>query len=561
MNDMNSTTLVHAFLHWERTQPDAVYLTQPCLDGAAVDYTWKAVGDQSRRMAVYLRSLALPPKSHIAILGKNSAHWVMADLAIWMAGHVSVPLYPSISADSASYIFEHCSARLLFVGRLDGGPQRWEEIREAAPAQLLTVALPMSGHDGMPQWDDLIASTQALQVVSLPEPRELATIMYTSGSTGRPKGVMHSFGNMMTYALGAGSFSSFSTGDRLLSYLPLAHAAERCFVESNSLCHGCRVYFNDSLESFARDLQRARPTLFISMPRLWTRFYLGACAKLPLWKQRLLFALPIVSRVVRKRILALLGLDAVRIAFTGSAPLPVEIVRWYRKLGLELLDVYGMTENLSYSHYSRPGQVRLGYSGQALPGVQCRIADNGEILIKTPTQMLGYYQEPELTQQSVTADGFFMTGDRGELDEIGRLKITGRVKELFKTGKGKYVAPVPIENKLSHPALEAVCVTGPGHPQPFVLVTLNPDAKRELQDHHARESLLSEFQALLNSVNATLEDHERLSCMVVIHDSWSIDNGFLTPTLKIRRSVIEDCYLKRAQGWARLGQTVVLEAR
>jgi long-subunit acyl-CoA synthetase (AMP-forming) len=559
MKEVNSTTLVHRFLHWEQTQPDAVYFTQPHPDGTVVDYDWKDVGDQARRMAAYLRSLALPPKSHIAILGKNSAHWIMADLAIWLAGHVSVPLYPTISPDSAGYVFEHCHTRLLFAGRIDGASQRWAELRKQAPTDLPIIALPMSRIEDVPQWDAVIAGEQPLQDVSLPEPDELATIMYTSGSTGTPKGVMHSFGNMMTYALGSGRFCTFVPGDRLLSYLPLAHGAERCFVESNSLCHGCRVYFSESLDTFARDLQRARPTLFISMPRLWTKFYIGACAKLPPWKQKCLLALPVVSGVIRKKILALLGLDAVRIAFTGSAPLPAEITRWYRKLGLELLDVYGMTENFSYSHYSRPGQVRLGYSGQALPGVQCRIADNGEILIKTPTQMLGYYRDPELTAQSMSADGFFMTGDRGEMDEIGRLKITGRVKELFKTSKGKYVAPVPIENRFTHPKIEAVCVTGPAHPQPFVLVMLSSDAKRELQDRHARESLTSELQALLDSVNAALEDHEKLSYMVVVAHSWSIDNGFLTPTLKIKRGMIEDRYLAKARSWAKLGQTIILE--
>lgn len=560
MKEMNSITLVHRFLHWEQSQPDAIYFTQPYPDGRVVDYRWKEVGDQARRMAAYLRALELPPKSHIAILGKNSAHWIMADLAIWLAGHVSVPLYPTISPDSAAYIFEHCNTRLLFAGRIDGAQQRWNEIRAGAPAQLQIVALPMSQITDVPQWDEITASTKPLQEVSLPEAGELATIMYTSGSTGKPKGVMHSFGNMITYAFGSGDFCSFSNSDRLLSYLPLAHGAERCFVESNSLCHGCRVYFSDSLATFGQDLRRARPTLFISMPRLWTRFYIGACEKLAPWKQKLLFALPLVSGNVRKKILTLLGLDAVRIAFTGSAPLPIEIIRWYRELGLELLDVYGMTENLAYSHYSRPGQVRLGYSGQALPGVQCRIGESGEILLKTPTQMLGYYREPELTAQSMTDDGFFMTGDRGEIDEIGRLKITGRVKELFKTSKGKYVAPVPIENRLTHPKLEAVCVTGPALPQPFVLAMLSPDARKELQHPQAGASLKLELQSLLDDVNAALEDHEKLSYMVVVADSWSIDNGFLTPTLKIRRSVIEDRYLVKAQKWSRLGQTIIVEA-
>ena len=559
MTQDSSITLLHRFLHWEQAQPDAIYLTQPLSDGGVVEYTWRHVGVEARRMAAYLRSLGLAPKSHIAILGKNNAHWIIADLAIWMAGHVSVPLYPTMSPETARFVVTHCKAQLLFVGGIDGGAKRWYEMHDALPKQLPKVALPMSAAHDIPHWDTVLFGVVPLAAVSLPSPQDLATIIYTSGSTGTPKGVMHSFGAMLTYATAMGRFCGFSTQDRLLSYLPLAHAAERCFVESNSLCHGCRVYFSDTLETFARDLRRARPTLFISMPRLWTRFYTGVCARLAPWKQKLLFAVPFVSRVLKKRILASLGLDAVRIAFTGSAPLPSSIVAWYRGLGLELLDVYGMTENFAYSHYSRPGQVRLGYCGQALPNVDCRIGEDGEILLKTPTQMMGYYGQPELSAQCMTEDGFFRTGDRGEVDEIGRLKITGRVKELFKTSKGKYVAPAPIENRLAHPKLEAVCVTGPGEPQPFVLAMLSAAARADLRDAQTRAALLADLETLLDGVNAGSEPHEKLSYMVLVEDIWSVDNGFLTPTLKIRRNVIEDRYLARASSWSVLGKTLIVD--
>ncbi|KXU82913.1 AMP-binding acetyl-CoA synthetase [Paraburkholderia monticola] len=557
MSGTNSGSLVHRFLHWERVQPDAPWLTEPMSDGRVIDYSWAEVGNQARRMATYLRSLQLPPHSAISIVGKNSAHWIIADLAIWLAGHVSVPLYPTMSADTAQYIFGHCDVRLVFVGKLDG----WNEIRKVVPPHTLTIGLPMSPVPEALQWDDIVANAAPLQDVHLPAPEALATIIYTSGSTGRPKGVMHSFASIFAYATQAGEFCGFTPADRVLSYLPLAHTAERSFVESNSLCHGFRVFFNDSLATFAQDLQRARPTVFISMPRLWTRFYQGVCAKLPENQQALLHTAAPEADAIKQQILKMLGLDATRLAFTGSAPLPEEIINWYRMLGLELLDVYGMTENFSYSHYSRPGLVRLGYSGQAMPGVECRIAGNGEILLKAPTMMLGYYKQPELTAQSMTEDGFFKTGDCGELDEIGRLRITGRVKEIFKTSKGKYVAPTPIENKLSHPKVEATCVTGPGLVQPFALLMMSAAARDELRDATAHEALRAELQNVLDSVNATLEDHEKLACVVVVKDAWTADNGFLTPTMKIRRSVIEDHYLPMARMWIGLGQPVILEAQ
>ncbi|MNM89986.1 Long-chain-fatty-acid--CoA ligase FadD15 [compost metagenome] len=238
----------------------------------------------------------------------------------------------------------------------------------------------------------------------------------------------------------------------------------------------------------------------------------------------------------------------------------MEIVGWYRDLGLELLDVYGMTEDFCYSHYSRPGQVRLGYVGQPLPGVQSRIANNGEIQVKSPAQMMGYFRQPELTAESMTGDGYFKTGDRGEFDEAGRLKITGRVKELFKTSKGKYVSPAPIENRLVHPKVEAVCVTGPGQPQPFALMMLSPAGREQLREPRSRDLLVAELDSLLDSVNASLENHEKLKYAVIVHDLWSVENGFLTATMKIRREVIEDRYLKKAQEWSAMGRTVIVDA-
>ncbi|MEP9328236.1 AMP-binding protein [Paraburkholderia phymatum] len=296
------------------------------------------------------------------------------------------------------------------------------------------------------------------------------------------------------------------------------------------------------------------------MPRLWTKFYQGASAKLGEAEQAVLASRTQEGDMLKKKTLAMLGLDATRIAFTGSAPLPAHITDWYRTLGLELLDVYGMTENFSYSHYSRPGLVRLGYSGQAMPGVECRIAEDGEIQVKGPTMMNGYYRQPELTAESLTEDGFFKTGDRGEIDEIGRLKITGRVKEIFKTSKGKYVVPVPIENKLGHPKVEAVCVTGPGLPQPFALLMLSAAARDEMRSDAAREVLGKELAALRETVNAALEKHEKLAFLVVVKDAWTTDNGFLTPTLKIRRGAIDERYLPAARTWLDVDQTVVFEA-
>ena len=547
-------SLLDCLQHWERTAPDRVYLTQPHADGSTIDYSWSEVAGQARRMAAHLLALRLPPRSQIALLGKNSAHWIMADLAIWMAGHVSVPLYPTLNADTARYILEHSEARLLFVGKMD---ELWPQVVPGVPASLPRIALPLSpAGDDSPRWDAIVARTTPLQAIPVRDPAELATIIYTSGSTGLPKGVMISFGAMMETVRRGAQMFGISPADRMLSYLPLAHAAERALVESPSLYHGYRVYFAWSLASFVRDLRRARPTIFFSVPRLWTKFYQGVCETLPPSKQKLLFRLPLISRMVKRKILAQLGLEHVRFALTGSAPLAPSLLQWYRRLGLELLEGYAMSENFSYSHTSLPGETRIGYVGRTNPGVEQRIGEGGEVLVKSPSTMLGYFKNPQLSADVMTADGFLRTGDMGELDGQGRLRITGRVKDLFKTSKGKYVAPVPIENRLGeHPRIEAVCVAGNGQPQPFALLMLSAESQAQRQD----ASLAAELQALLHQVNNVLEEHEKLDYLVVVKDPWTMDNGFFTPTMKIRRNMLESRYLSLADHWRESGQEVVWE--
>ncbi|MGH8461263.1 MAG: AMP-binding protein [Stenotrophobium sp.] len=558
-NDMKDWTPLSGFYAWERMQPDAIYLTQPDGDNLT-DYTWAQVGSQVRHMAAHLKSLDLPAGSRIALLSKNCAHWIMADLAIWMAGHVSVPIYPSLNAETVRYILDHSEAQLMFLGRLD----EWAEMRAGVAERLPIITLPdapaLGTRENVLPWQDLIAVTRPLLEKTRRSADELATLVYTSGTTGLPKGVMLSFG---AFAAGSSILEQvmpFGPQDRLLSYLPLAHVFERLAVETSSLRYGCRVYFNDTLATFAADIRRARPTLFHSVPRLWVKFQLGVLQKIPQAQLDALLANPATAEATRKQVLSQLGLQDVRAAVTGSAPLPPTVLQWFRNLGLELLEGYGMSEDFSYSHLSLPGRTRLGTVGHALRGVARRIADNGEIQIKSPARMLGYYKEPEKTAEAFTEDGYFKTGDMGEIDEDGRLKITGRVKELFKTSKGKYVAPAPIENKLNnHPQVEVVCVTGCGQPQPIGLVMLNAGAQQALAAGADRALLESELQTLMCKVNSTLDPHEQLAFVVVVKEQWTITNGFLTPTMKIKRNVIEKRYESSIETWCTTKRTVIWE--
>ena len=323
----------------------------------------------------------------------------------------------------------------------------------------------------------------------------------------------------------------------MLSYLPLAHSFERTWVEAASLVDGrLHLFFAESLDTFLQDLQRTQPTLFLSVPRLWLKFQQGVFAKMPPDKLDRLLGIPILGKIVAKKMRKGLGLDQVKLAGSGSAPIPPELIAWYRRIGLPLYEGYGMTEDSSYSHVSTEEHNAPGYVGVPLAGVQVKLSPEGEVLIKSPGQCIGYYKQPELTAESFTPDGFFRTGDLGERTPDGLLKLTGRAKELFKTAKGKYVAPAPIENRINaHPMVELSLVSGVGQPAAYAMVILAEHLRPRMHEAELREQVEKELHALLEAINAAVADHEQLHMIVVAREPWSIENGFLTPTMKVRR--------------------------
>ncbi|MEO7109387.1 MAG: AMP-binding protein [Polyangiaceae bacterium] len=540
------TPLDFIYAH-EKKHPDSVWLTQPMGDGTVRDFTWKQALDESRKMAAHLVSLDLPKSSQIALFAKNNAWWILADIAIWMAGHVTVPLYPTLAVDTIKQILEHSESRLIFIGKLDG----FENMEPGIPSSLPRVAMPLApaNVDRAEKWVDIVAKTKPIDGNPQRDPDDLATIIYTSGSTGMAKGVMHSFKTMAAVDV-VNHLVKVDETDRMLSYLPLAHAMERAVVEVISMNTGARIYFAESLDTFVNDLKRARPTVFISVPRLWNRFQQGVFTKMPPEKLSRLLKIPIVRGFVRRKILKGLGLDSVRYAISGSAPISADLLNWYRSLGLELLEGYGMSENFCISHGTRPGQVRVGYVGPPQEGCEQKIADDGEILVKSPATMLGYFKEKAMTDAAIDKEGFLHTGDRGELDELGRLKITGRVKEIFKTSKGKYVAPSPIENELMlHNDVEQALVAGESMPQPFGMVVLSDAARNKAKEAPFRDELSRTLNAHLEKTNARLSAHEQLEKIVVVREAWTIENGALTPTMKVKRTTIEKRYADKVPGW------------
>lgn len=534
----------------EAGHPDKVFLTQPVGAGQVLDYTWAQVLDQARRMAAHLRSRGFEPGARIAILSKNCAHFFIAELAIWMAGGTTVAIFATENAQTVRYVLEHSEASLLFVGKLD----TWGQQASGVPADLPCIAFPLAPHTGFETWDAIVQRTDPLSGRPQRHAEELAMLIYTSGSTGQPKGVMISFGSITRAAEGIAKDVSARVGpdeSRMLSYLPLAHSYERSWVEAASLVNGrTHVFFAESLDTFLQDLQRARPTLFISVPRLWLKFQQGVFAKMAPKKLDRLLSIPILGRIVARKVLRGLGLDQVVGAGSGSAPIPVELIVWYRRLGLNLFEGYAMTEDNSYSHTSNQQSNAPGYVGLPLPGVQVRLSPEGEILIKSPGQCSGYYKQPALTAASFTEDGFFRTGDLGEQRADGLLRITGRAKELFKTAKGKYVAPAPIENLLNaHPLIELSLVSGVGQPSAYAMVVLTEAIRPQLGDPQVRAHVESELGQLLNEVNQKLPDYEHLRMIVVVAEPWSIENGYLTPTMKIRRGRIEAAVAVQVEAW------------
>ena len=535
----------------EAAQPARIYLTQPVGGGKVIDYSWAQVLEQSRRMAAHLQSLGLGRGDQIAILSKNCAHFFMAELAIWMAGGTTVAIYPTELADTVRYVLEHSEAKLLFVGKLD----TWEQQAPGVPEALPRIAFPLAPPTSYDKWDDIVARHEPLPAKPARGPKDLAMIAYTSGSTGQPKGVMHDFEGVTRATEGIVARMQETLGDlpehRLLSYLPLAHVFERAFVECATLVSGdTQVFFAESLDTFLADLQRARPTGFISVPRLWLRFQQGVFAKMPPKKLDRLLGIPILRGIVARKILAGLGLDHVVVAGSGSAPLPPELLTWYRKLGLNLMEGYAMSEDFAYSHTSTKDKNLPGYVGVAYPEVQVRISPEGEVLIKSPGRLVGYFKRPDLDAECFTDDGFFRTGDMGELRADGLLKITGRVKELFKTGKGKYVAPAPIENRLNaHPMVESAIVSGVGQQAAYGMVVLAEALRPRLQDAAVRADVEQSMAVLLKDVNAQLVGHEKLHMLVVAAAPWTIENGCLTPTMKIKRSRIEGAAADRVDAW------------
>ena len=534
---MNYPSPLEIFYKWEKEKANDVFLSQP-INGVWHNWTWKEVGLEVRKMAAYIQSLGFDDKSKIGIISKNCAHWVMSDLAIMLSGNVSVPLYPNLNKESLNQILLHSETKFLFIGKLD----KFELIKDGVPNTIECVTFPFYSED-YPIWDEVIKDVDPIKDDIIIPIKDLASIIYTSGTTGDAKGVMHSFFNFSFATVNASKSLGISSKEVFFSYLPLSHVAERLLIEFCCLYNGGKICFAESLETFADNLSSVSPTVFLGVPRIWTKFQQAILLKIPQKKLDFLLNIPFISTLIKRKIKNNLGLSRSKNTFTGAAPTPTSTLEWFARLGINIQEAYAMTENTCYSHATLKENIKIGYIGPALPFCEVRLSDRNEILIKHDALMLGYYKDAKQTNEMIK-DGWLYTGDEGLIDN-GFIKITGRVKDLFKTSKGKYIAPSPIEMKLSeNKNIEQVCVVGSTLTQPIAIIVAS-EIGRKLNS----KDLYNSLKLTLDSVNNTLENHEILHNLIVVKDIWTIENQLLTPSMKIKRNSIEKKYSDNYQKW------------
>ncbi len=538
-----NVTPMEMFARRVEKTPNKVYLRQPT-NGEYVEDTWAEVYDKTLRLAQGLIALGLKKGDRVAILGNNCADWFVADYALVAAGLIPTPIYATAGEKVISYVLEHSEAKAIVIGDI----AKPEVAQKSIPESVITISMTRSDVQCQQSMNDLIANNEPLadDQINQPALEDVFSIVYTSGSTGNPKGVVITYENICYSA--AISVHALGTGDdeRYLSYLPLAHVTERGLIEYNSLYCGATVTFNESLDTFIRDLRNAQTTSFISVPRLWVKFQSQVLADIPQAKLSMLLRIPIISGIVKKKIKAQLGFDNTKSYGSGSAPISPSILKWYGKLGIDIAEGWGMSETMGLATSQHPFKVsKIGTIGKAVEGFDIKISDMGEVLIKGPAVFTEYYKNPEVTAESFTEDGYFRTGDKADMDADGYLTITGRVKDIFKSGKGKYVAPVPIESKLaSNVLIEQMCVMGSGLPTAMLVAVLS----KEVADGMSKEEIEQSLIATVTEVNGQIEKHEVVGGIRIVDEPWTIENGLLTPTMKVKRAELEEMFLPLLEG-------------
>ncbi|EJA3102750.1 AMP-binding protein [Vibrio vulnificus] len=530
-------------LKWAKERPHEVYLKQ-IINRQFVEFTYSEVADKALRLVTALKALGAEPGDRIALISKNCAEWFICDLAMMLGDYVSVPIFPTAGADTIEYCITHSESKILIAGKLDDAAATQKVIDDLVDVK--SIALP---YDSAPhcqyQFTTLILQSEPSTDRPQHDDDKLMSLVYTSGTSGLPKGAMLTYGAFSWSVQQLINHIGIQPNDRLFSYLPLAHITERVYIFGSSIMGGVPTAFPESLDTFIEDVKMQRPTLFISVPRLWTLFQQRIQDKLPQKRLNFLLKIPFVSGLIKKKLADGLGLDQARVLGCGSAPVSPALLAWYHSVGLNITEAWGMTESFAYSTLNYPFRAdKIGSVGNAGPGIELKIAADDEIMVRGKGLFSGYYKNDIATQEAFDKEGWLHTGDIGRLDAEGYLTIQGRKKDTFKTAKGKFVSPVPIENKLfEYSRVEMMCLIGLGLPAPILLVVPHnfPNFDRDRYERTTKR--------VIAKMNADLESHEQIKGVLMIKDPWSIDNGILTPTLKIKRHILEQKYHEVGQNW------------
>ncbi len=540
---MKSTSLNQILLKNEKQLGNKVYLRQP-REGQWHELTWSMVIRQARQVARLLQDIGLSKGDHVAIFSKNCAEWFITDFGISLAGMVNVPLFANQHQDSIKFVLNHAEIKLVFIGKLDDH----QRVRSYIPAELPSVSFDYH-HDlnTTHRWADIL-NKEPMQEVTDSSPDDLYTIIYSSGTSGQPKGAVYTHGTIANYLeLFPEDIGRIKVLEHyhLMSYLPLAHVYERSAIELGSVTIPCDVSFVESLDKFADNLREAQPTFFTAVPRIWGVFQQKIEQKLPPKKLNFLLKLPLISSLIKNKIKHHLGLNRCTNCFSGASHLPVSILDFFDKLDIKIQEGYGQTENLAYATFSMLGNRRPGYVGTPRLKVELKLGGESELMIKSPCLMKEYYKDKEATDAALTKDGWLYTGDIAELDETNNVKIIGRLSENFKNQKGEFIVPAPIEKRFAtNSAIEQLCMVGRELPNNVLIITLS-----ELGRNRNKENIKQDLQENLRKINSELANYEKISHVIVLNDSWTPENGLLTPTLKVKRRTVEENYrdiIKRA---------------
>jgi long-chain acyl-CoA synthetase len=545
----NYPTLVDKIYELKETLPNDIYLRQPYGD-LWVEFTFDQVITKALQLVSAMKAKGLKKGDHVGIYSKNCFQWIIAEFAIMLGGFIMVPYYANLVGNSLKQVIALSDIKFLFVGKLDN----WEQAKESIPKDLPIVKF--SHYEGFAAVDkgtelkEFIEGFAPDQKNFRPDPKDIWAIFFTSGTTGVPKGVVMPYSSPANLVAGqVKNFNTFNLSNpgrnTFLSYLPLNHIAEQLLFVGGIYNKG-QISFVESLESFSKNLSDVQPTIFLAVPRIWTKFRQGVLAKIPQKKLNILFKIPIVSRLIKNKIKKSLGLLNPKLVGSGASALSADTIEWFQKIGIYIQEAYGLTETMGVVVFDPSEDMRLGRTGRRLEEGQLRIdSETEEILVKNEWMFTGYYNEPELTKECFTGDGFYKTGDTGVLDKDDYLIVKGRVKDTFKTNKGQFIVPIPIEDLFTGNSLiEMLCLVGLRLPQPILLVQLS-ELTKGLNEKQIESSLLQ----TLEEANRNLQRYQVIHKIICLKEEWSIANGILTPTLKIKRNVIHNIFSNNYEAW------------